>query len=109
MKKNITPINEKIRADEVMLIAANGDKMGVVPFSQAIESARASSLDLVQVSPSDSKPVVCKILDYGKHLFDKKKSISSSKVKVKRNTTKEIKFRPSTDEILFFLSKMCLP
>ena len=80
-----------------MLIAANGDKMGVVPFSQAIESARASSLDLVQVSPSDSKPVVCKILDYGKHLFDKKKSISSSKLKVKRNTTEEIKFRPSTD------------
>ena len=79
-----------------MLIAANGDKMGVVPFSQAIESARAASLDLVQVSPSDSQPVVCKLLDYGKHLFDKKKSFSS-KVKVKRNTTKEIKFRPSTD------------
>ena len=97
MKKNITPINEKIRADEVMLIAANGDKMGIVPFNQAIESARAASMDLVQVSPPDSKPVVCKLLDYGKHLFDKKKSISSSKVKVKRNTTKEIKFRPSTD------------
>jgi len=80
-----------------MLIAANGDKMGVVSFSQAIESARAASLDLVQVSPSDSQPVVCKLLDYGKYLFDKKKSISSSKVKVKRNTTKEIKFRPSTD------------
>ena len=80
-----------------MLIAANGDKMGVVSFSQAIELARAASLDLVQVSPSDSQPVVCKLLDYGKHLFDKKKSISSSKVKVKRNTTKEIKFRPSTD------------
>jgi translation initiation factor IF-3 len=97
LKKNITPINENIRADQVMLIAANGDKMGIVPFSQAIESARAASLDLVQVSPSDSQPVVCKLLDYGKHLFDKKKSISSSKVKVKRNTTKEIKFRPSTD------------
>ena len=80
-----------------MLIAANGDKMGIVPFNQAIESARAASMDLVQVSPPDSKPVVCKLLDYGKHLFDKKKSISSSKVKVKRNTTKEIKFRPSTD------------
>ena len=97
MKKNITPINEKIRADEVMLIAAGGEKIGIVPFIQAIESARAASLDLVQVSPPDSKPVVCKLLDYGKHLFDKKKSISSSKVKVKRNTTKEIKFRPSTD------------
>ena len=80
-----------------MLIGVNGDKMGLVPFSVAIESARAVSLDLVQVSPSESEPVVCKLLDYGKHLFDKKKSISSSKVKVKRNTTKEIKFRPSTD------------
>ena len=80
-----------------MLIGANGDKMGIMPFSQALESARAIELDLVQVSPSDSEPVVCKILDYGKYLFDKKKSISSSKVKTKRNTTKEIKFRPSTD------------
>ena len=80
-----------------MLIGANGKKMGLVSFSEAIESARAATLDLVQVSPSDSEPVVCKLLDYGKHLFDKKKSIASSKVKFKRNTTKEIKFRPSTD------------
>jgi translation initiation factor IF-3 len=80
-----------------MLIGANGEKMGHLTISEAIESARAVKLDLVQVSPSDSNPVVCKLLDYGKHLFDKKKSISSSKVKVKRSTTKEIKFRPSTD------------
>ena len=80
-----------------MLIGANGEKMGLLPFDVALESARRATLDLVQVSPSDSNPVVCKLLDYGKHLFDKKKSISSSKVKVKRNTTKEIKFRPSTD------------
>ena len=52
---------------------------------------------MVQVSPSDANPIVCKILDYGKHLFSKKKNISASKSKVKRNTTKEIKFRPSTD------------
>tara|TARA_B110000459_G_scaffold172334_1_gene193691 strand:- start:64 stop:543 length:480 start_codon:yes stop_codon:yes gene_type:complete len=80
-----------------MLIGAEGEKQGLVPFTQALESARASSLDLVQVSPSDADVIVCKLLDYGKHLFDKKKSISASKVKVKRNTTKEIKFRPSTD------------
>jgi translation initiation factor IF-3 len=72
-------------------------KKGVVSIAQALESAKESSLDLVQVSPSDANPIVCKLLDYGKHLFDKKKSISSSKVKVKKNTTKEIKFRPSTD------------
>tara|TARA_B100002019_G_scaffold257379_1_gene241389 strand:+ start:1684 stop:2157 length:474 start_codon:yes stop_codon:yes gene_type:complete len=80
-----------------MLIGVNGEKMGILPFSEALNSASAASLDLVQVSPSDADPVVCKLLDYGKYLFDKKKSISSAKVKVKKNTTKEIKFRPSTD------------
>ena len=80
-----------------MLIGANGEKVGLLPFNEAIESAKEATLDLVQVSPSDSNPIVCKLLDYGKHIFYKKKNISSSKVKVKRNTTKEIKFRPSTD------------
>ena len=63
---------------------------------EALESARVASLDLVRFTLrciADSMQA----LDYGKHLFDKKKSLSSSKVKVKRNTTKEIKFRPSTD------------
>tara|TARA_A100001011_G_scaffold313539_1_gene331433 strand:+ start:757 stop:1227 length:471 start_codon:yes stop_codon:yes gene_type:complete len=80
-----------------MLIDDNGEKKGIVSIDDALEAAMNLSLDLVQVSPSDAKPVVCKLLDYGKHLFDKKKSTSASKVKVKRNTTKEIKFRPSTD------------
>jgi translation initiation factor IF-3 len=80
-----------------MLIGFNGEKMGVLSIKEALEAAKNKSLDLVQVSPSDANPVVCKLLDYGKHLFDKKKNSSSSKVKVKRNTTKEIKFRPSTD------------
>ena len=80
-----------------MLIDNKGEKKGVVSIADALQAASNESLDLVQVSPSDSNPVVCKLLDYGKHLFDKKKSISSSKVKTKRNTTKEIKFRPSTD------------
>ena len=86
-----------IRASEVMLINSEGVKQGIVPILDALEAAAKESLDLVQVSPSDSNPIVCKLLDYGKHLFDKKKNQSSSKVKVKRNTTKEIKFRPSTD------------
>ena len=78
-----------------MLIDNQGEKKGVVSIADALEAANNASLDLVQVSPSDSNPVVCKLLDYGKHLFDKKKSSTSSKVKSKRNTTKEIKFRPS--------------
>ena len=80
-----------------MLIGSKGENIGIVSYEKALSSAKDENLDLVQVSPSNSDPIVCKILDYGKHLFDKKKSISASKVKVKRNTTKEIKFRPSTD------------
>ena len=80
-----------------MLIGSDGQKIGVVEIDKALNAAKEASLDLVQVSSSDSNPVVCKLLDYGKHIFDKKKSTSSLKVKAKRNTTKEIKFRPSTD------------
>ena len=80
-----------------MLIDNQGNKKGIVSISEALDEAEKSSLDLVQVSPSDSNPVVCKILDYGKHMFDRKKSLSASKLKVKRTSTKEIKFRPSTD------------
>ena len=80
-----------------MLIDESGLKKGIISISDALEAAKAVSLDLVQVSPKNTNPVVCKLLDYGKHLFDKKKSMSASKSKVKRNTTKEIKFRPSTD------------
>ena len=80
-----------------MLIDSKGNKQGMLSLESALEKAQKESLDLVQVSPPDADPVVCKLLDYGKHLFDKKKSMSSSKSKVKKNTTKEIKFRPSTD------------
>ncbi len=80
-----------------MLIGSNGQKQGIIPLSKALEEASSLSLDLVQVSPSNANPVVCKLLDYGKYLFDKKKSSGSSKVKTRKRTTKEIKFRPSTD------------
>ena len=80
-----------------MLIDQNGEKKGIVSIEKAIEAAKDASLDLVQVSAGDASPVVCKLLDYGKHIFDKKKSANSSKQKVKRTTVKEIKFRPSTD------------
>jgi translation initiation factor IF-3 len=80
-----------------MLIGQEGEKLGLIPLNEALEQAQKSGLDLVQVSPTSSDPVVCKLMDYGKHLFAKKKNISSSKAKVKRTSLKEIKFRPSTD------------
>ena len=92
-----TPINNNIRAAEVMLIDENGNKKGLLSINEALSIAESSSLDLVQVSPQDSNPIVCKLLDYGKYLFGKKKNVSSSKQKTKKTTVKEIKFRPSTD------------
>ena len=80
-----------------MLIDNSEVKKGVMPIEDALKAAQDVDMDLVQVSNNDAKPVVAKILDYGKYIFDKKKSQSASKVKVRKNTLKEIKFRPSTD------------
>ena len=80
-----------------MLIDADGNKRGILSKTEALEIAKENSLDLVQVSPSKSSPVVCKLLDYGKFVFDKKKNMVNSKSKTKKQTLKEIKFRPNTD------------
>ena len=62
-----------------------------------MKKASAASLDLVQLA-NDSEHPVCKLMDYGKHLFAKKKQKSASKKKQKRTQIKEIKFRPGTEE-----------
>ena len=80
-----------------MLIGQDGKKHGLVELNEALDQANKSELDLVQVSPNGSDPIVCKLMDYGKHIFAKKKSGSSSKSRPKRKSSKEIKFRPSTD------------
>ena len=81
----------------VMLIDENGNKLGLKAKEEALKSSSDLNLDLVQVSPSDAEPVVCKIMDFGKHIFTKKKNNSASKSGSRRASTKEIKFRPSTD------------
>ena len=68
-KKAIT--NEQITADPVRLVGAGGEQVGIVPLSEAIAAAEAASMDLVQIADSD--PVVCKVMDYGKHVFEAKK------------------------------------
>ena len=90
------PINEKIRADEVMLIDDSGEKLGVVKIEEALDKAKAKNIDLVQVSPHGANPAVCKLLDYGKFQFEKKKNQGGAK-KQRKQSLKEIKFRPSTD------------
>ena len=96
-KKTLTPINQKIVADEVILIDLDGTKLGSKSIKDALDYAYEKKLDLVQVSAPNATPVVCKIMDYGKHVFSKKKNATSSKAKTKKTSLKEIKFRPSTD------------
>ena len=74
-----------------MLIGSDGEKIGLLGIDDALEEAQKKSLDLVQVSPSDIQPVVCKLLDFGKFQFEKKKSSGGTK-KPKKQSLKEIKF-----------------
>jgi translation initiation factor IF-3 len=71
--------------------------VGIVPISEAIKAAEDAGLDLVEIAP-DATPVVCKILDYGKQLFEAKKDKAAAKKKQRRMQVKEMKFRPGTEE-----------
>ena len=94
-KKSI--INEFIEAEQVRLVGADGEQVGIKSIEEARAAAEDAKLDLVLISP-DSDPVVCKIMDHGKHVFDLKKQKTASKKKQRRVHVKEIKFRPGTDE-----------
>ena len=91
------PINEEIKANKIRLIGSKGEQLGIVSIEEALEHAEKSSLDLVQMA-KEGDPMVCKLLDHGKHVFDTKKQKSASKRKQKRILIKEIKFRPVTEE-----------
>ena len=90
-------INENIDADQVRLIGADGSQVGIVSIEEAREVAADAKLDLVMIAP-DAEPPVCKVMDYGKYLFDLKKQKAANKKKQRRIHVKEIKFRPGTEE-----------
>lgn len=90
-------INENIDASEVRLVLAGGEQKGVVTIEEARAAAAEAKLDLVLIAP-EAEPPVCKIMDYGKHIFDLKKQKASNKKKQRKTQLKEIKFRPGTDE-----------
>ncbi|MBL4681306.1 MAG: translation initiation factor IF-3 [Pseudomonadales bacterium] len=100
MKKGVSkrsPINDEIQATECRLIGADGSQVGIVPIDKARDMASDASLDLVLIAP-DAEPVVCKILDYGKHIFEVKKDKAAAKKKQRKTHVKEMKFRPGTEE-----------
>ena len=90
-------MNSRINVQEVRLIASNGDQVGVVDTSKALELAKEEDLDLVEIVPNQTPPV-CRIMDYGKYKFESQKKAHAAKKKQKQTQVKEIKFRPSTDD-----------
>jgi translation initiation factor IF-3 len=81
----------------VRLIDAEGEQLGVVPLETALEKAAEADMDLVEVSPT-AEPPVCRIMDYGKFLFEENKKRHAAKKKQKQTQVKEVKFRPGTEE-----------
>ena len=96
-KSKRSPINEEIDAANVRLILDDGTQQGIVTLKEALEAARAVKLDLVLISP-EADPVVCKVMDYGKHVFELKKQKAANRKKQKVIEIKEMKFRPGTEE-----------
>lgn len=90
-------INDQIDASEVRLIGADGSQVGIVTIEEARSQAQKASLDLVAIVP-DAEPIVCKIMDYGKHVFEAKKAKAAARKKQKQQQVKEMKFRPGTEE-----------
>lgn len=90
-------INDEITVREVRLIAEDGSQVGVVSIAEALEMAEKSELDLVEISP-DAEPPVCRVMDYGKHIFEEKKRQTEARKKQKQIQVKELKIRPGTEE-----------
>jgi len=90
-------LNEEITVRTVRLIGADGEQVGIVNIAEALEAASGAGMDLVEIVPT-ADPPVCRVMDYGKFLFDQKKQRQEAKKKQKQVQVKEVKFRPATDE-----------
>jgi translation initiation factor IF-3 len=89
-------INERIRALQVRLVGENVT-IGVYPTQEALKIAQQQEMDLVEISPN-ADPPVCKVIDYKKFLYEKKRKEKEMKANAKQSEVKEIRFTPSTDD-----------
>ena len=90
-------LNDEINVQEVRLVGSEGEALGIVSITEALSAASEAGMDLVEISPN-AEPPVCKVMDYGKFLYEKSKAQKEQKKKQKQIQVKEIKFRPGTDE-----------
>ena len=88
-------INEQIRSPELRVISDEGEQLGVITKDEALEKARESGLDLVEVAPTE-KPPVCRIMDFGKFKYQQKKRLNKGHTHHGKN--KEIRLRPKIGE-----------
>jgi translation initiation factor IF-3 len=96
-EKDDVRLNERIRVPNVRLIDEKGEQVGVVPTSQALQMARERGLDLMEVAAT-ANPPVCKICDYGKFKYEKKKKETIARKNQVIQKVKEIQLRPNTDQ-----------
>ena len=89
-------INDRIRVPEVRIVGENIEQ-GVYPIEKAREMAKELSLDLIEIVPN-SKPPVCRIVDYSKFKYEQKKKEKELKAKQQKTVIKEIRFGPNTDD-----------
>ncbi|MFK7819328.1 MAG: translation initiation factor IF-3 [Planctomycetaceae bacterium] len=90
-------MNSQIRITPIRLVDQNGDMVGVVETPEALKMAQEASLDLVEVSP-EARPPVCKIMDYGKIQYKKKKQQGTGKKKTRQQQLKQIRLRAKTGQ-----------
>ena len=89
-------MNEEITSARVRLIGKDGEQIGIVPVQEALRLSEEAESDLVEIVPN-SEPPVCRIINYGKYLFEQTKKKQAAKKKQKQIQIKEVKFRPSTE------------
>ena len=90
-------MNDRIRANEIRLIGAEGENVGVVTPARAMAMAEEAGLDLVEISPN-AEPPVCKIMDFGKFKYEQQKKANEARKRQKIVELKEIKMRPGIDD-----------
>ncbi|MCB0114116.1 MAG: translation initiation factor IF-3 [Caldilineaceae bacterium] len=97
MSRDTTRVNREIRAREVRVIDAGGEQLGIMTVRDALTLAQDKELDLVEVAPN-AQPPVCRLMDYGKYLYEKQKRERESRKAQKQIEIKEVRLRPKTGE-----------
>lgn len=87
-------INERIRSKEIRLVGEKGEQLGIMPLTQALDTAKRYNLDLVEVAPTATPPV-CRLLDYGKYKFEQTKREREARKNQKVSLLREVRLRPN--------------